>query len=124
MEIKDCNVMIDKRNLFNQPIKNYLKTYDNIWKIATGQGDDYTTGCLLNYTYFKIYCKLIAIHLTKQQKLDTDRKERQQINFIGNLTGTGGARMHFIIEEAGETVLEFSKGTVKVLQFCFVLIKY
>ena len=73
---------------------------------------------------FQIYCKLIAIHLRKQQKLDNDPKERQQINFIGNLTGTGGARTHFIIEEAGETVLELSKGTVKVFQFCFVSIKY
>ena len=113
--------MIDKRNLFNRPIKNYVKTYNNIRKSVTGQGDDQTTGCLLNYTYFKIYYKLIAIHLRKQQKLDNDPKERQQINFIGNLTGTGGARMHFIIEEAGETVLELSKGTVKsiTILFCF-----
>ena len=53
MEIKDYNVMIDGRNFFDQPIKNDLKTYDDIRKIATGQGDDYTTGCLLDYPYFK-----------------------------------------------------------------------
>ena len=58
--------MIDGRNLFDQPIKNDLKTYDNIRKIVTGQGDDYTTGCLLDYSYFKKYCKLIAIDLGKQ----------------------------------------------------------
>ena len=58
--------MIDGRNLFDQPIKNNLKTYDNIRKIVTGQGDDYTTGCLLDYSYFKKYCKLIAIDLSKQ----------------------------------------------------------
>ena len=115
MEIKDCNVMIDKRNLFNQPIKNYLKTYDNIRKIATGQGDDYTTGCLLDYPYFKIYYKLIAIDLSKQQKLDADPKAIQQINFTGNLDRAEGSTMFFIIEEAKETVLDFSKGTVKVL---------
>ena len=49
MEIKDYNVVIDGRNLFDQLIKNNLKTYDNIRKIATGEGDDYTTGCLLDY---------------------------------------------------------------------------
>ena len=50
---KDDNVMIDGRNVFDQPIKIYVKTYDNIKKLATGQGDDYKTGCLLEYPYFK-----------------------------------------------------------------------
>ena len=107
--------MIDGRNLFDQTIKNDLKTYDNIRKIATGQGDDYTTGCLLDYPYFKIYYKLIAIDLSKQQKLDADPKAIQQINFTGNLDRAEGSTMFFIIEEAKETVLDFSKGTVKVL---------
>ena len=53
MKIKDCNVMIDGKNVFDQPIKNDKVTYENIRKIAIGQGDDYTTGCLLDYTYFK-----------------------------------------------------------------------
>ena len=53
MEIKDYNVMIDGKNFFDQRVKNYLKTFDNIRKIATGQSDDYTTGCLLDYPYFK-----------------------------------------------------------------------
>ena len=57
------NVMIDGRNFFDQPIKNDLKTYNNIRKIANGQGDYYTTGCLLDYPYFKKYNKLIAIDL-------------------------------------------------------------
>ena len=65
--------MITERNFFNQPIKNDLKTYDSIRKIATGQGDDYTTGGLLDYPYFKKYYKLIAIDLSKQ-KLDADPK--------------------------------------------------
>ena len=107
--------MIDGRNLFDQTIKNDLKTYDNIRKIATGQGDDYTTGCLLDYPYFKKYYKLIAIDLSKQQKLDADPKAIQQINFTGNLDRAEGLTMFFIIEEAKETVLDFSKGTVKVL---------
>ena len=41
--------------------KNFLRTYDNTWKIVTGQGNDYTTGCLLDYPYFKEHYKLIAI---------------------------------------------------------------
>ena len=57
--------MIDGRNFFDQPI-NDLKTYDNIRNIASDQGNDYTTGCLLDYTYFKKYYKLIAIDLSKQ----------------------------------------------------------
>ena len=73
MEIKYYNGMITERNFFNQPIKNDLKTYDSIRKIATGQGDDYTTGVLLDYPYFKKYYKLIAIDLSKQ-KLDADPK--------------------------------------------------
>ena len=65
VEIKDFNVMIDGRNFFDQPIKNDLRTYNNIRKIATGQGDDYTIGCLLDYPYFKKYYKLITIYLSK-----------------------------------------------------------
>ena len=53
VEIKDYNVMIDGKNFFDQAIDSMTKTYENIRKIATGQGDDYTTGCLLDYTYFK-----------------------------------------------------------------------
>ena len=53
--MKDYNVMIDGKNFFDQAIKNNLKTYDDIRKIATGQGDDYRTGCLLDYPYFKKY---------------------------------------------------------------------
>ena len=66
MEIKDYNVMIDGRNFFDQPIKNDLKTSDNIRKISTGRGDDFTVGCLLDYPYFRKYYKLIAVDLTKQ----------------------------------------------------------
>ena len=79
VQIKDYNVLIDGRNFFDQPIKSDLRTYDNIRKIATGQDDDYTTRCLLDYLYFKKYYKLIAIDLIKQQKLYADPKAIQQI---------------------------------------------
>ena len=53
VEIKDHSIMINGENFFDQPVKNNKVTYENIRKIATGQGDDYTTGCLLDYPYFK-----------------------------------------------------------------------
>ena len=107
--------MIDGRNFFDQPIKNDLKTYDNIIIIATSQGDDYTTGWLLDYPHFKKYNKLLAIDLSKQQKLDADPKAIQQINFTENLDRTERSTMFFIIEEGKETLLDFSKRTVKSL---------
>ena len=106
LEIKDYNVMIDGRNLFNQPIKNDLKTYDNIRKITTGQGNYYTIGCLLYYSYFKKYYKLFDIDLNNQQKLDADQMAIQKINFTGNLDRAQGSEMFFIIEEVKETVLD------------------
>ena len=59
-------------NLFDQPINSNLKTYENIRRIATGQGDDYTTGCLLDYSYFNNHYKMIPIDLSKQQVFDAD----------------------------------------------------
>ena len=84
---------------FDQVINNMIKTYENIRKITTGQGDDYTTGCLLDYTYFKKY-KIIAIDVSKQQVLDADPKPIQQINFTANLDRSGNTRFYFILEEA------------------------
>ena len=74
--------MVDGKNFFDQPTRISLITYDNIRKIATGQGDDYTTGCLLDYNYSKHYYKTIAIDLSKQQALDADLKAIQQINLL------------------------------------------
>ena len=122
MDIKDYNVMIDGRNFFFRPIKNDLKTYYNIRKIATGQGDDYIIWSLLDYPYFKKYYKLIAIDLSKQRKLDVDPKSIKQINFTGNLTTAEGSRMYFFIEEEKEIVLDFSKGKVKLLWIYLCLI--
>ena len=91
------------------------KTYENIIKIATGKGDDYTTGCLLNYPYFKDYYKMIAVDLSKQKKLDADSRKIQQVNFTANLDRAGNTTISFIIEQEKETIFEFSQGTVKIL---------
>ena len=95
--------------------KNNKVTYENIRNIATGKGDDYTTGCLLDYQYVKDYYKMIPVDLSKQQVLDADPRAIQQINFTANLDRAGNARFYFILEEAKETILVFSQGTVKVL---------
>ena len=91
------------------------KTYENIRKIAAGKGDDYITGCLLDYPYFKENYKMIAIDLIRQNELDADPTAIQQINFIANLDRARNTTMFFIIEEAKETFFEFSQGTIKFL---------
>ena len=78
VEIKDYNIMINGENFFDQPIKNNKATYENIRKIATGQGDDYTTGCLLDYPYFIETYTMIAVDLSKQQASDADPRVIQQ----------------------------------------------
>ena len=107
--------MTDGRNIFDQPINSITKTYKNIRKITTGQGDDYTTGCLLDYTYVKKYYKMTGIDLSKQETLHAESRAIQQINVTANLDINGNTTVFFIIEEAKETVLNFSQGTVKVL---------
>ena len=105
--------MIDGRNLFDQPINSMSKTYENIRKITTGKGDGYTTGYLLDYPYFKENYKMIAIDISRQNKLDADPRAIQEINFTANLDRAGNTTIFFSIEEAKETIFEFSKGTVK-----------
>ena len=87
--------MIDGRNFFDQPINSMIKTYENIRKIATGRGDDYTTGCLLDYSYFKENCKMISVDLSKQRALDADPEAIQQINFTANLDRDEGATIFY-----------------------------
>ena len=105
--------MIYGQNFFDQPVKNKLITYNSIRKTTTVPAGDYTTGCLLDYNYFNKYYKMIAVDLSKREALDFDPKAIQQINFTGNLNRPAGPSMFFITEEAKETVLDFSQGTVK-----------
>ena len=115
VEMKNYNFMINGKNFFDQTIKNDKIIYDNIQKIATGEDDEYTTGCLLDY--IKENYKLVAIDLSKQQKLDDDPKAMQQINFARNLDSDCNTQMFLIIKEVKETVLDFSKVAVKLLYF-------
>ena len=95
--------MVYGRSFFDQPINSMNKTYENIRKISTSQGDDSTTGCLLDYSYFKENYKLIAIDLSKQQELDADPRAIQQINFTANLDREGNTTIFFITEKTKES---------------------
>ena len=116
-KIKNYNVLIDGRDFHDQPINDITKQYDEVRKVSTGYDDDYTTGCLLDYIYFKDNYKLIAVDLSKQKGLDADPRAIQQIAFQGVVGGDAGTkiRLYTILEQSEETMLEFSKGTAKVL---------
>ena len=111
VNITDCNALIDGRNFYDQPINDQIKKYDEIRKIR--KGDDYTTGCLLDYQYFKDHYQLIAVGLSKQEKLDPDPRSAQKIKFYGMLNTN--AQVRTVLEKSKETVFEFYKGTAKVL---------
>ena len=115
VQLKDYNVVINGDNFFDQPVKDNKVTYENIRKISTGQEDDYTTDCLLDYPYFKDSYKMIPVDLSKKNELDVNPRATQQINFTENLDRIGNTRIYFILKEAKETKLDFSQRTVKVL---------
>ena len=103
------------KNIFDQLVKNNKVTYVNIRNIATGQGDDYTTGCLLDYIYFKNYYKTIAVDLSIQQALNADSKAIKQINLTAYLDRPGNARIYFVIKRQKKLFLNFRKKLQKVL---------
>ena len=109
VNITNYNVLIDGRNFYDQPINDLIKQYNEIRKTATGQGDDYTTGCLLDYQFFNNYNQLIAVDLI----LDTDSRAIQQIEFYGMLKTN--SQVCRVLEKSKETMLEFYKWTTKVL---------
>ena len=100
--------MIDGKSFFDLPVKNE-EAYEKI--IDMSNNNDYTTGNLLDFVYFKKNYKLIAIDLSKQTKL----KDPQQISFIGKILATRGATMFFIIEKSEETTFEFLQNSVNIL---------
>ena len=110
VEIKDFNVLIDRKSFFDLPVKNEEKAYKKI--IDMCNNNDYTTGNLLDFAYFKKKYRLVAIDLSKQTKL----KDLQQINFIRKIEGrNNGVTMFFIIERSEEITFEFSQNSVNIL---------
>ena len=117
VKIENYNIEIDGRNFYDQPINDSIKQYDEIRKISTGQGDDYTTGCLLDFAYFENNYRLIAADLSKQKVLDADSRAIQQIIFTGNIKAAEDNTrviIYHILEQSKETILQFSKRTTKV----------
>ena len=110
VEVRDFSVLIDGKSFFDLPVKNEEEAYKKI--IEMSNNNDYTTGNLLDFAYFKENYRLIAIDLSKQTKL----KDPQQISFIGKLENQDhGATMFFIIEKSEETTFNFSQNSVTII---------
>ena len=105
-DIKNYNVLIDGRNFYDQPINDLIKQNDEVRKVSTGQGDDYTTRSLLDYTCIKDSYRLIVIDLSKQKALDADPREIQQIVFQGVVEGNDSTkiRLYTILKQSKETI--------------------
>ena len=114
MTIYNYSTEIDGRNFYDQPINDLIKQYEEVRKISTGQGDDYTTSCLQDYVYYKDDFRLIAADLSKQKAIDADPKAIQQIIFTGQADNEA-LTVFYIFEKSKETILHFSKGTTNVL---------
>ena len=114
MKIKNYSIEIDGRNFYVQSIHDSIKQYNKVGKISTGQGDDYITGCLLDYVYFKDNFRLTTPDLSKKKTLDADPKAIQQIIFTGQADDEV-LTVFYIFEKSKETMLEFAKGTTKLL---------
>ena len=118
VKIDNYNIEIDGRNFCDQPINDSIRQYDEVRKISTGQGDDYATGCLLDFVYFEKNYRLLAADISKQKALDANSRAIQQIIFTGKIKATEANTrviIYYILEKSKETILEFSKGTTKVL---------
>ena len=112
IDLNKYNVIIDGRNFYDNPIESDIEKYRELKKVMIGKGEDYTTGSLLNFNYFKKHYKLVAVDLSKQKELDADPRAIQQIEFK-YLLGTNST-IYWVLEESNKTILEFYKGTVKV----------
>ena len=106
------NVIIDGRNFYDNPIESDIEKHRELKKVMIGKAEDYTTGSLLDYNYFKEHYKLVAVDLSKQKELDADARAIQQIEFKYML-GTNST-IYWVFEKSKETILELYKGTVKV----------
>ena len=117
VEVKDYDVRIDGKNCLDQPINTDFKTYEKVRKVATGQGNDCITGCLLDYPYFKENYKMILIDLSKQQVLDADPRENQQTNFTRNLDRAEITTRFLIFEKGKETVKRIFTRRCKICKY-------
>ena len=111
-DLNKYNVIIDGRNFYHNPIESDVEKYRELKKVMIGKREDYTTGSLLNFNYFKKHYKLVAVDLSKQKELDADPRAIQQIKFKYML-GTNST-VYWVLKKSKDTILEFYKGTVKI----------
>ena len=117
-KIENCNIKIDGRNFYDESMNDSIKQYNEKRKISTGQGDDYTTVCLIDFAYFENNYRLIVADWIKQKALDADSRAIQKFIFTSKVKATGNNTrtiINYILEQSKGTMLEFSKGTTKVL---------
>ena len=100
--------MIDGRNFYDKTINDLIKQYDEERKVSTGQADDHTTGCLLDYAYFKDNYRLNVLDLSEQKTLDADPRAIRKILFQGKPGQK--LRLYNILDKSKEAILEFFKG--------------
>ena len=112
IDLKKYNVIIDGRNFYDNPIESDIGKYGELKKVMIGKGEDYATGSLLDYDYFKKNYRLVAVDLSKQKELDGDPRAIQQIEFKYMLETN--STIYWVLEKSKETILEFYKGTVQV----------
>ena len=112
IDLNRYNVIIDGRSFYDNPIESDIEKYRELKKVMIGKGEDYTTGSLLDFNYFKKHYKLVAVDLSKQKELDADPRTIQQIEFKYMLETN--STIYWVLEKSKETILEFYKGTVKV----------
>ena len=112
IDLNKYNVIIDGRNFYDNPIESDIEKYRELKKVMIGKREDYTTGSLLDFNYFKKHYKLVAVDLSKQKELDADPRAIQQIEFKYILETN--STIYWILEKSTETISEFYKGTVKV----------
>ena len=115
IEIKDYKILIDGRNFYDQNISDKITRYNELIKLTTGKSEDYTTGCLLDFQFYKDHYSIVAVDLSKQSALDSDPRCIQQIEFTYKLDSNTTAQILTVSEKEKQTVLEFSRGNVKVL---------
>ena len=103
VKIENYKIKIDERHFYDQPINDSIKQYDEVRKVTTGLSDDYTTGCLLDFAYFKKTYRLFAADLGKQKTLDAHSRAIQQIAFNGK--ANAGVMIYYILKQSKETIL-------------------
>ena len=119
VKIKNYNFEIDGRNFYDQPINDLSRQYNEVRKVSTGQDDDYTTGCVLDFAHVRGNCRLTVANLSKKNALDADLRAIQQIYFTGKVETD--AVIYYISEKPKETTLEFYKRTTKILWIAYVV---